>query len=145
MFNGPQCAKPRRFRQTFELGDFSLSNTMFGGKRSAISAHAVVDMRRDRFAVTFVPGCQIYSDRGLDVKMDVAVAQMPKGKGFGAGIGGFNHRGFILNETGHRRHGDADIMLQRRSRRALSLCNGIADFPECFGLRVATRNGCVAE
>ena len=79
------------------------------------------------------------------MKMDIAVAQMPKGKRFGAGIGAFNHRGFILNETGHRRHGDADIMLKRRPLRALGLCNRIADFPECFGLRVATRKGCVAQ
>src|SRR5580765_3424512 len=68
--------------------------------------------------------------------MDVAVAKVAKAAGNHARKGAFDFGGRLYDETGHVCDRDRNVVGQRLAFGALSLGNGIPDFPERLRLRL---------
>jgi len=73
-----QQVKRRRIAQPLQLVALELTDTVFGGNRSAPRGNEVVDFAADRLAFAGFPGEGVDSCGRQNVKMDIAVAQVPK-------------------------------------------------------------------
>ncbi len=87
---------------------------MLGGDRAARQSHKIIDHVRNLRLTSANP-------LPANVEMDIAVAQMAKGGGGGAGERPHGRCGGIGHEGGHPCDRHADIILQRGSLRPLGL------------------------
>ncbi len=117
---------------------------MFGRDGAARSHDRVMNEGVDRLTLRRDPGRTIAGSLWrAHVEMHIAIAQMPEGRGCGAGEGGLGRRGRFNHEGRHLRDGHADVILQRRPLRALGFRKRFADPPEGFGLGFVGGDGCI--
>ena len=135
MLDRLERVNPAGRREALELVQLQLADAVLGRDRSAGRGDEIVDQMSDLLALGIVPvGRGVLA--GADVEVDVAVAQMAEAAGDDAGELALNLGGGMRDEARHvgDRHGN--VVRERLTLSAFGLRNGVAELPECLGLRL---------
>ena len=107
---------------------------MFGGDGAVKSLHRVVHDGVDVFFLLTEEHLGVPLGGGLDVVVQVAVAQVPEVDKTHAGNGGGQRRIGLAHKLGNPRHGDRDVVFDVQAFLGLGQGNTFADVPQVVGL-----------
>ena len=121
-----------------EFCTLQLPDTVLGRDRSSRSGHEIIDEAGNLLAFPIVPVGRCMTC-GPDMKMDVSIAEMAKARSNHPRKFAFHLGRSVDDETRHVGNANGYVMGERLTLRPLGFGNGIADLPECLGLRFVCR------